>query len=26
MLTNVVGEIEPRSQFQNYNPCEMNEV
>jgi glutamyl-tRNA(Gln) amidotransferase subunit D len=26
MLTNVVGEIEPRSQFQNYNPCEMNKV
>jgi glutamyl-tRNA(Gln) amidotransferase subunit D len=26
MLTNIAGEIENRSQFQYFNPCEMNEV
>jgi glutamyl-tRNA(Gln) amidotransferase subunit D len=26
MLTNIAGEIETRSQFQNFNPCEVNKV
>ncbi|MCW4041445.1 MAG: hypothetical protein NWE83_11935, partial [Candidatus Bathyarchaeota archaeon] len=26
LLTNIAGEIETRSQFQHFNPCEMNKV